>query len=65
MRNLWSNIEYCSDFSSIRKKWYSSTNEIIDNIDDWVEDQDHIMMKASNSIGFNKIIEYIKKQNFK
>lgn len=60
MKSLWDDVKFNDSFSSIKKKWYPSVDEVISNIDNWLENKDHIMLKASNSIGFDKVIEYIK-----
>ncbi|UNM96438.1 UDP-N-acetylmuramoyl-tripeptide--D-alanyl-D-alanine ligase [Ignatzschineria rhizosphaerae] len=58
MRHLWDEIEKDPDFAHIRKGWYPSVADILTNIDMWIEDEDHIVLKASNSMGFKKIIDY-------
>lgn len=60
MRYLWQDIKVDSSFDSVRKEWYPTVNELMKNIYDWLDDNDHIILKASNSIGFDKIIKHIK-----
>ncbi|NLC66814.1 MAG: hypothetical protein GX752_07790, partial [Clostridium sp.] len=45
---------------TVRKEWYPSSAELINNVSAWLDDNDHIVLKASNSIGFDKVVKYLK-----
>ena len=61
MEHLWKNIEQDHNFSTIKKAWYGTVNEVSSNIDSWIEDGDHIVLKASNSMGLKKIIDRLSR----
>ena len=56
MQHLWQDIIDSESFTSVKKKWYPNTAEVLRNLDQWIDDRDHIVLKASNSIGFNQIV---------
>lgn len=59
MQHLWQDIINSEGFASVKKKWYPTTDEVIKAIDSWLDDKDHIVLKASNSVGFDKIVNQI------
>lgn len=60
MYYLWLDIKEDKMYDSVKKIWVHSVNDIIDIIGDWLEDQDYIVLKASNSMGFEKIVHTLK-----
>lgn len=56
MQHLWQDIIDSESFTSVKKKWYPNIAEVLRNLDQWIDDRDHIVLKASNSIGFNQIV---------
>lgn len=59
MHSLWSKVSTSRELAVVRKAWFPTVREIIENIDDWLEDHDHVFMKASNSIGFKKLRDHL------
>lgn len=60
MKHLWQDIFDSEDFVSVKNRWYPSVTELINDIDSWLDDKDHIVLKASNSMGFYKVLDRIK-----
>lgn len=59
MQYLWQDILNNDEFKSVRKEWYPSSTELINNISAWLDNNDHIVLKASNSVGFDNVVKYI------
>jgi UDP-N-acetylmuramoyl-tripeptide--D-alanyl-D-alanine ligase len=59
MQHLWRDILRNDEFKTVRKEWYPSSAELINNVSAWLDDNDHIVLKASNSIGFDKVVKCI------
>ena len=60
MKSLWDDLKENEALSTTRKAWYASSQEVIDDISNWLEPGDHIMLKASNSVGFGKVVDSIQ-----
>ena len=63
MHRLWESIQTDERFNDVSVKWFSTAQEIQSYLECWVSDEDHIVLKASNSMGFSKLIDNIKKQS--
>ena len=63
MGSLWQFIESENLLTETRKTWFPSVEELLMQLPilmKWVEDQDHIVLKASNSMKLNKVVEALK-----
>lgn len=57
MRFLWEDLQNSPQFSTVKMMWKLSVDDILIEIDDWIESDDFVVVKASNSMMLNKIVE--------
>ncbi|MFC3336981.1 glutamate ligase domain-containing protein [Paracandidimonas soli] len=56
MHDLWRTLEPEMARAGIKGKWFASAAELKAELDAWLQDGDTVLIKSSNSIGFEKII---------
>lgn len=65
---LWKLIESDNLLTETQKAWFPSVEALLVQLPtlmNWMKDQDHIVLKASNSMNLNKVVEALKDRSKK
>ena len=56
MRHLWTALAPEVESGVLQGKWFSNTDELLDELPSWLKNDDVVLLKGSNSTGLHKII---------
>jgi|LSQX01.3.fsa_nt_gb UDP-N-acetylmuramoyl-tripeptide--D-alanyl-D-alanine ligase len=59
MLHLWHDLTAADELAPVRKAWFSTVTEVVENIGEWLEEDDQVFIKASNSMGFQTLLNHL------
>ena len=58
MHHLWLDLQNNPQFSQVKMAWMLTADDILAEINSWVENEDFVVVKGSNSMGLNRVITH-------
>ena len=59
MLHFWHDLTAADELAPVRKAWFSTVTEVVENIGEWLEEDDQVFIKASNSMGFQTLLNHL------